>query len=274
VSKKSLAVLPLLTPPLHEQRRIAEILSSVDQAISATRAVIEQTRKVRAEILTVSFPSDLNVGQSIANQHFKGWSIEPASSICESIVDCKNRTPPVTEHGYAVVRTPNVRNGRFRSEGLQFTNNKSFKEWTAKGVPRAGDILFTREAPYGEVCMAPEMEFCLGQRMMFMRPDRCRISSEFLLYALQSGPIKKEMFRRAGGSTVGHLRVGDVRELPIPVAPKEIQSRLTSTLSSLDNSLDTNDATMKRLEATKSALMSDLLTGRKRVADALPVAAE
>jgi type I restriction enzyme S subunit len=264
----------VLIPPLHEQRRIAKILSSVDEAIAATRAVIEQTRNVRSEILSTSFPEDQAAGPSKADDTFEGWSIEPASSICECIIDCKNRTPPVTGDGYAVVRTPNVRNGRFRYEGLQFTDKQSFQEWTAKGMPRAGDILFTREAPYGEVCMAPAMAFCLGQRMMFLRPDTSRVSSDFLLYALQSGPVKKEMFRRAGGSTVGHLRVGDVRELPIPVAPRDVQLRLTSTLRSLDEALDSNEEALSRLKDCKSALMSDLLTGRKRVTDALPMAAE
>lgn len=261
-------------PPLHEQRRIAEILSSVDEVIAATRAVIEQTRKIRSEILSTSFPEIQAAGSSITDNTFEAWSVEPASSICESIIDCKNRTPPVTGNGYAVVRTPNVRNGRFRYEELQFTDKHSFQEWTAKGMPRVGDILFTREAPYGEVCMAPAMAFCLGQRMMFLRPDTSRVSSDFLLYALQSGPVRKEMFRRAGGSTVGHLRVGDVRELPIPVAPRDVQLRLTSTLRSLDEALSSNGESLSRFEACKSALMSDLLTGRKRVTDVLPVAAE
>ncbi|WP_296097133.1 restriction endonuclease subunit S [uncultured Agrobacterium sp.] len=273
-SWKDMADFEFPLPPLHEQRGIAEILSSVDEAIAATRAVIEQTRKVRSEILSTSFPEDQAAGPSTANDTFEGWSVEPASSICESIIDCKNRTPPVTEDGYAVVRTPNVRNGRFRYEGLQFTDKQSFQEWTAKGIPRAGDILFTREAPYGEVCMAPAMAFCLGQRMMFLRPDTSRVSSDFLLYALQSGPVKKEMFRRAGGSTVGHLRVGDVRELPIPVAPRDVQLHLTSTLRSLDVALYSNEESLSRLEGCKFALMSDLLTGRKRVSDALPMAAE
>ncbi|KQY16318.1 hypothetical protein ASE23_20260 [Rhizobium sp. Root73] len=274
IRQETIRGLQLALPPLHEQRRIAEILSSVDAAIAATRAVIEQTRKVRSEILSTSFPEDQAAGPSTADDTFEGWSVEPASSICESIIDCKNRTPPVTEDGYAVVRTPNVRNGRFRYEGLQFTDRQSFQEWTAKGMPRTGDILFTREAPYGEVCMAPAMAFCLGQRMMFLRPDTSRVSSDFLLYALQSGPVKKEMFRRAGGSTVGHLRVGDVRELPIPVAPRDVQLRLTSTLRSLDEALYSNEESLSRLENCKSALMSDLLTGGKRVIDALLMAAE
>ncbi len=43
--------LEIWLPPLHEQRRIAEILSSVDEAIAATRAVIEQTKTVKQAVL-------------------------------------------------------------------------------------------------------------------------------------------------------------------------------------------------------------------------------
>ena len=274
LNKAKLSSLYLHLPPLHEQHRIAEVLSSVDDAIAAMRVVIEQTRKVRTEILASSFPTDLSLGPVTGSDRFDGWTVEPASGICSSIVDCKNRTPPTTEQGYAVIRTPNVRNGRFRADGLQFTDRDNFEEWTAKGLPGAGDVLFTREAPYGEVCLAPDMDFCLGQRMMFLRPNLSHISSEFLLYALQSGALKKEMFRRAGGSTVGHLRVGDVRKLPIPVAPHLIQLEIAAALMSLDRSMDNNEAALKVMEVLKSALMSDLLTGRKRVTDALPMAAE
>ena len=51
ISKAVLKSLPIALPPLPEQRRIAEILSSVDEAIAATRAVIEQTRKVKQGVL-------------------------------------------------------------------------------------------------------------------------------------------------------------------------------------------------------------------------------
>ncbi|PYE90445.1 restriction endonuclease subunit S [Phyllobacterium leguminum] len=265
-----------LLPPLHEQRRIAEILSSVDEAIAATRAVIEQTKKVRSELLASQFPLELELDQdsTTGSGHFNGWKISPASYVCTDIIDCKNRTPPLVERGYAVVRTPNVRNGRFHSAGLQFTDPDSFREWTARGLPKSGDVLFTREAPYGEVCLAPVMEFCLGQRMMFLRPDLNKITSAYLVYALQSASVKKEMFRRAGGSTVGHLRVKDVRDLPIPVAPMEQQLVIAKMLGALDQSVNENSGALGGLETLKSALMSDLLTGRKRVTDTLPMAAE
>src|SRR5689334_12682664 len=82
------------------------------------------------------------------------WKVRPAADLCQLVVDCKNRTPPVVDTSdYAVVRTPNVRSGKFVRDELRFTNETSFREWTERAIPQDGDILITREAPLGEVCL-------------------------------------------------------------------------------------------------------------------------
>lgn len=262
---------PLLLPPLAEQHRIAEILSSVDEAIQTTQSVIEQLEKARTTALRRLFPLDLNK----LSEKFADWSVQAANQVTKAIIDCKNRTPPRSETGFPVVRTPNVRNGKFIRQGLHYTDADSFREWTKKGKPTSGDVLFTREAPFGEVCLTPsDMEVCLGQRMMLFRPDRDVLSPSYLLYALQSAGVQNDMFSKAGGSTVGHLRVNDVRNLPIPVAPRDVQADLERALSFIDDSISTNQAQLERVSTLKSSLMADLLTGRRRVSIDLPLAAE
>lgn len=269
LNKKKLSALRLMLPPLTEQQKIAEILTSVDDAIQATEAVIEQTKKVKQGVM------NRLLTKGIGHTRFKeteigeipeGWEVVPAESVCETVIDCKNRTPPITDRGFAVVRTPNVRNGRFIKKNLTFTDEISFVEWTKRGKPRSGDVLITREAPVGEVCAAPtEFEFCLGQRMMLYRPDRARLDQEFLLYSLQSTAVRRVLLERAGGSTVGHVRVGDIRTLPIPIAPLEEQRQIVSSLQSIDRQVAVLEGEQLALQALKSSLMTDLLTGRTRV---------
>jgi len=44
----------------------------------------------------------------------ENWEVATAEQVCELVVDCKNRTPPFVDSSeFAVVRTPNVRDGRF-----------------------------------------------------------------------------------------------------------------------------------------------------------------
>jgi type I restriction enzyme, S subunit len=196
------------------------------------------------------------------------WSIASAVQLCELIVDCKNRTPPVIEGGdFAVVRTPNVRNGRFVYEELRFTNEISFREWTARAIPQIGDILITREAPLGEVCLVPSgLKVCLGQRMMLYRPDLSRINSSFFLYSLMASAVQKCLLKKIGGSTVGHAKVDDIRniEIPLPQAREE-QEAIAHALSDIDALIESLDRLLTKKRLIKQGAMQELLTGRKRL---------
>jgi len=194
-----------------------------------------------------------------------GWRIASADAVCEAVIDCKNRTPPITQEGAAVVRTMNVRRGRFVRANLARTDAQSFEEWTKRGKPQRGDVLITREAPIGEVCAMPDEPVCLGQRMMLYRPKQDELHPGYLLYALQSSVVQEHLLRLAGGSTVGHVRVGDIRHLPLPLPDMEMQVTIAEAMSDIDSALDQSEATIGRLQATKAALMVDLLSGRVRV---------
>ncbi|WP_420384607.1 restriction endonuclease subunit S [Novosphingobium sp.] len=203
------------------------------------------------------------------------WEVRPASKLCSAVIDCKNRTPPITSEGHPVFRTPNVRNGKFVATGLVLTDPASHREWTRRGQPFPGDILVTREAPVGEVCIIPkEFAFgCLGQRMMLYRPLEGIISSDFLVYALQSQLVQAHLDRISGGSTVGHVKVGDIRDLAIPFCSDPEQGLITAALKSKDQLLDNDREQLAKLRIQKTGLMQDLLTGKVSVTPLLESAA-
>ena len=195
------------------------------------------------------------------------WDIVTATQACDLVVDCKNRTPPiVTDSDYAVVRTSNVRNGQFILEDLRFTDEVSYSEWTARAVPQFGDIMITREAPLGEVCAVPEgRKVCLGQRMMLYRPSPNKTDSLYLLYSLMSTPVKTNLLRKVGGSTVGHAKVDDIRFLQLPRPSFPEQEAIATALSDIDNLLEVLDRLIAKKQNLKQAAMQELLTGKKRL---------
>jgi type I restriction enzyme, S subunit len=196
------------------------------------------------------------------------WEVQPANSICDLVVDCKNRTPPVVEAGeYAVVRTPNVRAGQFVREDLVFTDEASFREWTRRAVPRHGDVLITREAPLGEVCLAPrDLQICLGQRMMLYRPAEAKLDARFLVYACLSAGVHELLMSKVGGSTVGHARVDDIRALTLPVPPLNEQQAIAEALGDADALIATLEALVAKKRDLKQGAMQELLTGQRRLA--------
>ncbi len=197
----------------------------------------------------------------------EGWQLVTAEEACDLVVDCKNRTPPVVvDSEYAVVRTPNVRDGQFVVEGLRYTDETSYREWTARAVPGLGDIMITREAPLGEVCAVPKgRKVCLGQRMMLYRPTPAKTDSTYLLYSLMSAPVRANLLKKIGGSTVGHAKVDDIRFLQLPLPPLPEQQAIATTLSDVDALITKLDQLIAKKRDLKQAAMQQLLTGKTRL---------
>jgi type I restriction enzyme, S subunit len=93
--------------------------------------------------------------------------------MCELIIDCPHFTPEWTTSGYLVIRNQNIRDGRLDLSERSYTHLEDFERRIRRAKPQAGDIIFTREAPMGEVCLVPEgLECCVGQRQVLLRPAR------------------------------------------------------------------------------------------------------
>jgi len=99
--------------------------------------------------------------------------------------------------------------------------------------------------------------------MMLYRVDQEKIVNDFFLYVLQSDAIQNRLDLISGGSTVGHVRVGDIKNLWIfyPESREE-QSRISSALNTISAKIDNETLVLSKLKKRKSGLMHDLLTGK------------
>lgn len=290
LNKAKLRKLPLELPPLPEQRQIAEILDTLDEAIRKTEQVIAKLQQVKQgllhDLLTRGIDDNGELRDpdrhpeqfkdSLLGRIPKGWEVCPACEVCSAVIDCKNRTPPVLPEGHPVIRTPNIRDGEFVAEGLVYTDPNSYEAWTQRGKPRGGDVLITREAPVGEVCLLPTWlgPACLGQRMMMYQTDPRQLRSDFMVVAILSPAVQKALRDAAGGSTVGHVRVADIRSLLLPIPPLGEQGRIAFAWDGNRERLRHESTSLSKLRLLKSGLMEDLLTGRVRVTKLLEQAAE
>lgn len=178
------------------------------------------------------------------------------AELCELVVDCKNRTPPEATSGETpvgfAIGTSDIVDGRIRLDNAKRVSQKTFDIWTARAVPREGDIVLTREAPVGRVGRVEAgMKICLGQRTMLLRPHKDRCDSRFLHYFLLSPEVQQRLHAQASGSTVPHLPVKEVRELRVPKVPNiSVQRAIGSALGALDDKIAVNEriaATYERL---------------------------
>ena len=184
------------------------------------------------------------------------WESAPLSELCEQISDCPHSTPLWTNSGVIVLRNQNIRGGRLDLSSPSYTDEAHFDQRSRRARLRSGDLVLTREAPMGEVCMIPDnLRCCLGQRMVMLRPDPEKCDSQFLLYSIQSDTVQHEIKVNEGtGSTVSNLRIPLLEALPIPHPPLAEQKAIAAVLGSLDDKIELNRQMNETLEAMARAL--------------------
>ena len=184
------------------------------------------------------------------------WKKERLSDLCSEIADCPHSTPLWTDSGALVLRSQNIRNGRLDLSAKSYTDEAHFEQRSRRARLRGGDLVITREAPMGEVCLIPDnLRCCLGQRMVMLRPDPKRCDSRFLLYSIQSRAVQDEIRVNEGtGSTVSNLRIPLLEALPITHPPLAEQKAIASILGALDDKIELNRRMNATLEGMARAL--------------------
>ncbi|HUH57428.1 MAG TPA: restriction endonuclease subunit S, partial [Pseudomonadales bacterium] len=193
---------------------------------------------------------------------------KPIADLCK-VIDCEHKTAPYVEHSeYLVVRTSNVRNGRLVEKDMKYTTQEGFEEWTQRGVPVYGDVLFTREAPAGESCLVPKnTKVCMGQRMVLLRPIQSKVDPVFLSLILATEKSKFDIRRLSIGSTVSRINIADIKKLRVASPPLPEQKKIAQILSTWDKAISTTEQLLANSQQQKKALMQELLTGKKRLLD-------
>ena len=276
ITKQDILDFQIPLPPLSEQRRIAEILSSVDEAIAATQAVIEQTRTVKQSLLNQL------LSKGIRHTRFKQTEIgmlpETWKVVCVSDILTDSRyglnTPLTSEPlGLPVLRMGNIVDHALDFGSLKYADLT--KEDAEKYSIRRGDILFNRTNSrelVGKLAVVNEnLDASFASYIIRIRTDRTQ-SNPWFLHAVLSSPTYQDYLRSIAtpGASQANINSNKLGKVMVPLPPVAEQILIIANLKSFDEAVSASTARMSALQRIKSALMADLLTGRKRVsADAL-----
>lgn len=250
-------VMPVLLPPIEDQRAIADYLdretARIDTLIEEQQRLIEMLRERRHSLVDGVF------GGHVPNVRLQ--------NACIDVVDCPHTTPEVSDGGeYEAVRTASVRNGEYRPGNGLPVDADTWKARNAAGAPTVGDVLFTREAPAGEACMVPNDRICLGQRMVLLRIDHRVCVGAFLLWQIYSDRVQGHFRLSANGSTVANVRLPVLRTTPIWLPDLTEQHRIVAYLdeqtAKIDNLITETEQFIELSKERRSALIAAAVTGQ------------
>ncbi|MDD4929740.1 MAG: restriction endonuclease subunit S [Gallionella sp.] len=273
--------IPVPQAPTVEQPKIAEVLASLNKAIHQTGAIVEKLKQVKQgllhDLLTrgVDANGELRPSYEQAPHLYQdsplgwiplAWEVGTIESFLDNVIDYRGKTPAKTDSGIPLITAKNVRLGYIDEEPREFIAEASFDRWMTRGIPQKGDVLFTMEAPLGNVAqIATESRLAFAQRIIILQTGT-KLLSTYLKYLLLSEKFRRQLFSFGSGSTVEGIQQATFRKLIVTIPSSRVEQTLIAErlLAETEKILVEEKALSKMLNL-KSGLMDDLLTGRVRV---------
>ena len=256
-----------------EQTKIAQILSTVDQVIDQAEALIVKQQCIKTglmqDLLTRGIDNDGNL-RSEETHEFKDsslgripvdWQVACIEQKLDRIIDYRGRTPAKVESGVPLLTAKNVRDGYIDEEPREFIAESAFSSWMTRGIPKPDDVLFTTEAPMGNVALVPEYRIALAQRLITLCPKPNELSQAYLYWLLHWKRSTERLELLTSGSTVVGVKQSVFRKVEFSFPGLAEQQRISIILNSLNSASENQSNKLTKLRSLKTALMQDLLTG-------------
>ena len=179
------------------------------------------------------------------------FDVSPLDEIAE-VVDSLHKTPSYVEHGRPMVRVTDVKYGELDLSKTLRVDDATFKEFSRRYTPSAGDIIITRVGTYGVFGKVVNPSFCLGQNTAAIIPKS--ISADYLYAVLNSDFVRSQIEAGVVGSTQKTLSLKAIKALKIPRMGASYEAEVASFSSALDDRITLLRETNATLEAIAQAL--------------------
>lgn len=185
-----------------------------------------------------------------------GMKMYKLGDLCSDVVDCPHSTPEWKNEGIRVIRNFNIVNGSLDFSNGFFVDEETFEKRTQRACPEFEDLVISREAPMGAVCMIPkDLKCCLGQRLVLLKINKELADPSYILFTIQSQFVQKQIqVIDQTGSIVSNLNIPDLKSLRIPLPSLPEQKKIASVLSALDDKIALNKKMNQKLEAMAKRL--------------------
>ena len=286
VNKRDTEKFEVLIPPLPQQRRIAEILSTLDEAIEQTEALIAKMQQVKAGLMHDLFTrgvtpdGHLRPTREEAPELYKesplGWIPKEweVKRLGEILKQCGGylQTGPfgsqLHAHEYQVEGVPvvmpqDINDGLIETEQIARIHEGRADE-LARHRMRIGDIVIARRGDLSRAASIGETEqgWICGTGCFLLRLGQSALRADFAAYVYRQDFVQRQIAGRAVGTTMPSLNNSVMAGLFFPFCDEEEQTRVVERLEEVEQSIRTLGAGLFVNQKIKQGLMHDLLTGQ------------
>lgn len=201
---------------------------------------------------------------------FKGfddaWEQRKLLSCIQSITDFRGRTPKKlgmdwSESGYLALSALNVKDGYIDfSQDVHYGNQELYDKWMSGKELHRGQVLFTTEAPMGNVAQVPDNKgYILSQRTIAFDVEEKILSENFLATLLRTPNVFNDLIALSSGGTAKGVSQKSLSGLDV-VIPKNIdeQNKLADYFINLDNLITLHQRKCDQMKELKKYMLTKM----------------
>lgn len=263
-------------PERDEQRAIVSALSAVRRAQTCAERSLGVLRELKRAAMAALFARGLR-GASTAETVFgplpSTWPTSPLGECCvvQSGVTKGRAVDPSEAVDVPYLRVANVQDGHLDLREIKTITLRGSE--IAQYLLQEGDVLLTEGGDFDKLgrgfVWRGQVAVCVHQNHVFaVRANRDVLLPEFLAYLVQS-PYGKSYFLTVAHKTTNLASINStkLKALPVPLPTLDEQREIVEIMTMIDRKLEVQERKRRLLAELFDTLLSDLITGRRRVSD-------
>ena len=255
----------ILIPSKNEQQNISKLILKIDKLIALQQRKLDQLKQLKKAYLSDLF--SIKNKPQIRFKGFKGkWKKSKLLDNVSNIIDFRGKTPKKlgmdwSDQGILALSALNVKDGFIdKSIHAHYGDIKLYNKWMAGNKLHKGQVLFTTEAPMGNVAQVPDNDkYILSQRTIAFNVNKDKISDSFLAMLLQTTTVHNQLLSLSSGGTAKGVSQKSLSGLSvaIPLSLEE-QRKMEMTFKYINHLIHFQQDKIRYLEENKQFLLQNM----------------
>jgi type I restriction enzyme S subunit len=270
-------------PPLPEQRRIAQILTTTDAVIEETQAAIAKYKAIKQGMLHDLFTRGIDPATNKLRPSYheapqlykesklgwipKEWDCDEFQNVCSFITDGSHFSPTPIDDGEIIVNVKDLGEFEINYESCTRISKQEFEFLKKQNCsPKKGDVLLSKDGTIGKVILFnDDLEIVILSSIAIIRSSEL-IKSNYFYCFLKSEYFDYQLLVKISGSALKRIVLRDINSLLICFSKDLVEQEMISKrILSIELKLQSEQTYLQKLQQIKKGLMEDLLSGKKRV---------
>ena len=267
INRNDLNTLNILLPPLAEQQKIAQILSTWDKAIAVTEQLLANSQQQKKALMQQLLTSKKRLldenGARFEGEWRKGMLGD--ITIIDSGFAFKSIDFTESEEGIPVIRMSDFKNGEINTK-----DSAKISIEIIKGLDRyklkVGDFIFGMSGSLNNYGWVSEKDIpCYLNQRVGRILSKDNSNQIFIAYLYLSDMVQKTIIDKAAGAAHLNISIKDLREIKVCYPSKNEQQKIAVAINTAAKEIEALQRKLDCLQQEKKALMQQLLTGKRRV---------